>query len=592
MGSRSIIELTTPLWQHCPQKAGARHHESKKHILKTMSDDSKNQVSHVMVHHESRPYKKVVWTCWVLILMTCMLSLIPLLGFSAWFFAIPVFIATFVMAIIILTRGGTLQGILLLVTSITIGPVFVFCAPWVVSSLGMLGIIVAAKELPEPTNHEPASRMEEIMASNLPTLPDTVSTPKTTGDAVSTDNGPRNEAGNMGQNPKETAKVNQTEANKAVSAGTPASEVEKKGKQAKETPRFTVIQGDTAPIVFEIKTNSPTPREMIAGYVLGFGFRDSDEFTKREFIQKLNALIKEKKSGTNPDSLFGIIERVTLEEYDFEKEAFPINSNSGLTEDGFKLLDVPNQAIGSDIVAKTEYAVVVPGHIKNLPIKMDRAKTFGPALRKSREADITYIGRLANCAEVGGSETRSGNPVRLIILDVVEMEMRLAEGEHFESFEIQNGSKDGSDDPPPAASKSEMPPLSKAASSAEVANRAEDAVTAFFTAHFDKISRKDVHGFIEDYAPSVSYFGSVVSREHIHRDEQADMEKWSEIKQAVTRVEKDSSRPNTYKVFTFNKMSDGKKMVQKEVENTFCIEPHESTFQITAQAAKVLSTSP
>jgi hypothetical protein len=551
---------------------------------------SKGQVSHVMVHHESRPYKKVVWACWALILMTCMLSLVPLLGFSAWFFAIPVFIATFVMAIIILSRGGTLQGVFILVTSITVGPLFVFLAPWVVSSLGMLGIIVATKDLPDPANREPADRMEEIMASNLPVLPDTATTPTATSGDASMDKGPRNEAENAEKNPNETVKAGPADAKKAISVEAPASGTEKKKNQAEKSPRFTAIQGDTAPIVFEIKTISPTPREMIAAYVLGFEFRDSDEFTKHEFIQKLNALIKEKKSGAKPGALFGITERVMLEEYDFEKEAFPLNSTASLTEDGFKLLDVPNRALGSDIVAKTEYAVVVPGNIKNLPVKIERAKEFGPALRKSREAEITYIGTLANCVEVGESVTQSGTPVRLIILDVIEMEMRLAEGGHFISFEIQSGSKDRSDVPPPAASKSEMPLPSKATSSVDVANQAADDVTAFFTAHFDKISRRDVAGFITDYAPSLSYFGSVVDREHIQRDEQSEMAKWSEIQQTVTRVEKDPSRPNTFKVFTINKMSDGKKLVQKEVENTFCIEPHEHTFQITTQAAKVLST--
>jgi hypothetical protein len=52
----------------------------------------------------------------------------------------PVLITTSILAKVVLTRGGTGQGILLILTSIFIVPVFVFCAPFLSSLFGLAGI--------------------------------------------------------------------------------------------------------------------------------------------------------------------------------------------------------------------------------------------------------------------------------------------------------------------------------------------------------------------------------------------------------------------------------------------------------------------
>lgn len=94
--------------------------------------------THVIVHRvpaDPASYRALNTAGWILIAITCGLALVPVLGFASWIIAAPVFLATFIMAIIILTRGGTLPGILLLLTSIFFGPVTVAVAPFVTSVL-------------------------------------------------------------------------------------------------------------------------------------------------------------------------------------------------------------------------------------------------------------------------------------------------------------------------------------------------------------------------------------------------------------------------------------------------------------------------
>lgn len=71
---------------------------------------------------------------WILIYLVCGLSLIP---FSI--FVVPVagllLVASFILSIVVLTRGGTGEGILLLFMSVVIGPVIVFLGPIMVIAL-------------------------------------------------------------------------------------------------------------------------------------------------------------------------------------------------------------------------------------------------------------------------------------------------------------------------------------------------------------------------------------------------------------------------------------------------------------------------
>ena len=81
---------------------------------------------------------------WILIILTVLLSIVPVFGFGAWLLAFIVIPITLILSIVILTRGGKAQGIFLIITSVLLLPIFIICAP-LVSTL-VLGASVSARE--------------------------------------------------------------------------------------------------------------------------------------------------------------------------------------------------------------------------------------------------------------------------------------------------------------------------------------------------------------------------------------------------------------------------------------------------------------
>lgn len=104
------------------------------------------------MHHAAQDWRGLAKTSWILIALACLLSVIPVLGFASWFIAGPIFVATFVMAIMIMSRGGTGQGLILLGASMFAAPAFVICAPFVSSLLGLAGVGAALEHHDRVTN--------------------------------------------------------------------------------------------------------------------------------------------------------------------------------------------------------------------------------------------------------------------------------------------------------------------------------------------------------------------------------------------------------------------------------------------------------
>lgn len=87
--------------------------------------------------------KGLVVTSWILLGLTFVISLVPVLGCGSWLLAWPVAIATLIMAIIILTRGGKTQGIAILVASILLVPLTMVVS---IASTALLGVTVSEHE--------------------------------------------------------------------------------------------------------------------------------------------------------------------------------------------------------------------------------------------------------------------------------------------------------------------------------------------------------------------------------------------------------------------------------------------------------------
>jgi hypothetical protein len=85
----------------------------------------------------------MIASCWILLGSTFVLSLVPIVGCGTWILVWPVALATLIMAIVIATRGGQVQGTLLIIASVLIIPWALF-APIITTAA--LGGVVSKEE--------------------------------------------------------------------------------------------------------------------------------------------------------------------------------------------------------------------------------------------------------------------------------------------------------------------------------------------------------------------------------------------------------------------------------------------------------------
>ena len=80
---------------------------------------------------EKQSYRGLAWTSWVLVVAFLIFAVIPFLGFLVW----PIVLIVLILAIIILTRGGTAQGVFLILISVFVLPLWAFFAPIMSSAI-------------------------------------------------------------------------------------------------------------------------------------------------------------------------------------------------------------------------------------------------------------------------------------------------------------------------------------------------------------------------------------------------------------------------------------------------------------------------
>jgi len=76
-----------------------------------------------------KSYTGMAITSWILMVITCMIAIVPFIGFVSWVIAFVVIPLVIIFAIVILTRRGTVQGIILLIAAIVLMPGWLFLAP-------------------------------------------------------------------------------------------------------------------------------------------------------------------------------------------------------------------------------------------------------------------------------------------------------------------------------------------------------------------------------------------------------------------------------------------------------------------------------
>jgi hypothetical protein len=80
-------------------------------------------------------YKNLVLISWALIGVTALLSIIPLLGCFSWVMLIPVVITCAILGVMTLQRGGTTEGVLILIAAVVVLPLFTIIAPILTTAL-------------------------------------------------------------------------------------------------------------------------------------------------------------------------------------------------------------------------------------------------------------------------------------------------------------------------------------------------------------------------------------------------------------------------------------------------------------------------
>ncbi len=116
-------------------------------------------------------YNNLVLISWTLIGVTALLSVIPILGCFSWVMLIPVVITCVILAVMTLQRGGTTEGVLILIASVLVLPLITIIAPIVTTAL--FGAITGLSDentkrsspAPLDADASPASRGGAIAAS-------------------------------------------------------------------------------------------------------------------------------------------------------------------------------------------------------------------------------------------------------------------------------------------------------------------------------------------------------------------------------------------------------------------------------------------
>ena len=115
---------------------------------------------------EKQSYRGLAWTSWILVAAVLILGVIPFISFFGWFLVLPIMLVVVILAIIILTRGGTAQGIFLILISVFVLPLWAFFAP-IVSS------VVFSALTSEPVENHEDPGIEDLMEGvEVPLDPD------------------------------------------------------------------------------------------------------------------------------------------------------------------------------------------------------------------------------------------------------------------------------------------------------------------------------------------------------------------------------------------------------------------------------------
>ncbi len=91
-----------------------------------------------------KPWRLQARVSWILMAVVGVIAILPFFGFAAWLIAGPMMLTSFIMIVMVFSKGGVRHGLALLACQLLVMPVLIFFGPFVSSFLGLTGIFGAA----------------------------------------------------------------------------------------------------------------------------------------------------------------------------------------------------------------------------------------------------------------------------------------------------------------------------------------------------------------------------------------------------------------------------------------------------------------
>ena len=131
---------------------------------------------------QDRPYRVQARVAWILMAVVAVIALIPILGFASWFIAAPMMLVSFIMTVIVFSKGGVGHGLALLGCQLVVMPLVVILGPFISSALGFAGTVAgvgaaldqSSRPILQPSNppvSPPVSSSPNGAPLSIPKLP-------------------------------------------------------------------------------------------------------------------------------------------------------------------------------------------------------------------------------------------------------------------------------------------------------------------------------------------------------------------------------------------------------------------------------------
>ena len=119
--------------------------------------------------HQRKPSGSAIFWSWFLLISTCVISMVPVVGFISWFTGIAAIVIVTILGIVIIGEGRTTHGVLILLAAYVAVPLFIFVAPVARSFFFMYNVDKEA--LPEIRIDESIEVDQRVRSLNPAELP-------------------------------------------------------------------------------------------------------------------------------------------------------------------------------------------------------------------------------------------------------------------------------------------------------------------------------------------------------------------------------------------------------------------------------------